>query len=985
MPLVFAGLIQNLSFLVALSVVSGFVERRWRGTLGAAVLQGTIFGTASVIGMLTPLVLGPGLIFDGRSVMVSLGGLFFGPWAAAVSAVMAAVCRALQGGVGTYTGILVILSSALWGVVFHRRWTLRGVPASYGMLWGFGVGVHVAMLLLMFTLPGGAAWLVLRRIGLPVMLAYPLATVLIGAILSDQRGRIRLLGEMRENEERLRLALHATNQGLFDLNCQTGETLVNPEYARMLGYDPGSFRESHEEWVQRLHPEDREAAVGAYEGYVAGLLPEYRAEYRMRSVSGDWRWVLSLGKVMEWDDRGRPLRMLGTHTDITPLKKAEEALRLIAEADVPPGEDIFRFLVRHMALSLDMSHAFIARLDPGEPGWGHCVAGWGPQGFRESGFSFPLEGLAGEVVSRGSCLVPSGIRGVFPRDARLEELGAQSGWGTLLRGGDGKALGLVVLLDRRPLEVDPSARSLFRSFASRLTGEMERQRTEEKYQTLFREMLDGFAVHEILCDETGKPTDYRFVAVNPAFEKMTGLRGEEILGRRVKEVLPGTEESWIETYGRVALTGEPVHFESYSQSLEKHFEVTAYCPQKGQFACLFADVTARKKAEQERNRLEDQVRQAQKMDSIGRLAGGVAHDLNNLLTPILGYGEILQAEFRGDEEKRECVEEILRAGQRARDLVAQLLAFGRKQVLEFRTLDLNEVVRGFEKLLRRTIREDIKLRFFLQDPLPPIRGDAGQLEQVLLNLAVNAQDAMPQGGVLTVETGAADLDEAYAASHQGMTAGRHVLLVVSDSGKGMDEEMRAHLFEPFYTTKEKGKGTGLGLATVYGIVRQHGGCIWAYGEPGQGMTFKLFFPQGEGGEGAPPSPEASSRDLRGQETILLVEDNDMVRSLACILLRRQGYTVLPAADGKEALSVLESHGGAVHLLLTDVVMPEMNGRVLYDAMKVRVPDIRVLFMSGYTENVIAHQGVLDPGVHFLPKPFSAETLAAKVREALEQP
>ncbi len=381
--------------------------------------------------------------------------------------------------------------------------------------------------------------------------------------------------------------------------------------------------------------------------------------------------------------------------------------------------------------------------------------------------------------------------------------------------------------------------------------------------------------------------------------------------------------------------------------------------------------------------LEQQFHEAQKMESVGRLAGGVAHDLNNLLSPILGYGEMLMRHMDASDAHRTSVEQMVRAGERARDLVLQLLAFSRKQVLEFKPIDLNLAVTGFEKLLRRTIREDIGIKFFPGEPVPAIRGDVGQLEQVLMNLAVNAQDAMPDGGRLTIETATTNLDDAYAATHPEMTPGRYVMLAVSDTGHGMNAATQARLFEPFFTTKPVGQGTGLGLATSYGIVKQHGGHICAYSEWGKGTTFKIYLPALETAVGqASATPAPASEDLRGTEAVLLVEDDDMVREVTRIMIEQHGYTVLLARNGTEAMSIMEKHDGAMHLLLTDVVMPEMNGRELFAIITAKYPNLRVLFMSGYAASAIAHGGILDEGVNFIQKPFTMHQLASKIRNAL---
>jgi len=396
------------------------------------------------------------------------------------------------------------------------------------------------------------------------------------------------------------------------------------------------------------------------------------------------------------------------------------------------------------------------------------------------------------------------------------------------------------------------------------------------------------------------------------------------------------------------------------------------------------NITAQKRSEADRLRLEQQLHQAQKLESVGRLAGGVAHDLNNLLSPILGYSEMLLEDPVTKNSPQEALESIFNAGIRARDLVHQLLAFSRKQALEFKLIELNTLLKNFKKLLRRTIREDISIHMALASSLPQINGDVGQLEQVVMNLAVNAQDAMPDGGQLTIGTAPIDLDDRSAAQHEGVSAGKYVMLVVSDDGCGMDSGTRAQIFEPFFTTKGKDQGTGLGLATVYGIVRQHGGNIWVSSKPGSGTTFRIYLPVSTETSGRPERVSKAPGDLSGSETVLLVEDNKEVRGLALTILKREGYTVLTAASGPEALALLDQHAGSLQLLLTDVIMPKMNGKQLFDRISGEYPEVKVLYMSGYTENVIVHHGVMTPGVQFIQKPFSVKALTAKVRQVLDQ-
>jgi two-component system cell cycle sensor histidine kinase/response regulator CckA len=380
--------------------------------------------------------------------------------------------------------------------------------------------------------------------------------------------------------------------------------------------------------------------------------------------------------------------------------------------------------------------------------------------------------------------------------------------------------------------------------------------------------------------------------------------------------------------------------------------------------------------------LENQFRQAQKMEAVGRLAGGVAHDFNNLLTVIMTYTEILSADLELTDARREDLEEILKASKAAASLTRQLLAFSRQQVIEPRLIHLNEILGSAHKMLGRLIGEDIELVSKLSESPCPVVIDPGQFEQIIMNLAVNARDAMPTGGKLTLETAIVDLDDEYAGSHWPAVAGRFAMVAVSDSGMGMSLETKARLFEPFFTTKEVGKGTGLGLATVYGIVKQSNGFIWVYSEPGQGTTFKVYFPLASGEE-KPETCQVDTGRLEGTETILLVEDSPSVRAAAKRILERLGYRVLEAPTAKAALAMAAKKHEKIDLLLTDVVMPETSGRQVAEQFAVLRPDASVLFMSGYTDDAVVRHGVLQAGVAYLQKPFTGDSLAAKVRAVLD--
>jgi signal transduction histidine kinase len=385
----------------------------------------------------------------------------------------------------------------------------------------------------------------------------------------------------------------------------------------------------------------------------------------------------------------------------------------------------------------------------------------------------------------------------------------------------------------------------------------------------------------------------------------------------------------------------------------------------------------------ERLRLEGQVRQAQKMEAIGRLAGGIAHDFNNLLTAILGYAEVALSGLEEEHPQRSSIQEVLNAGQRASSLTRQLLAFSRKQVLSPKVLSLNQIVADIEKMLRRIIGEDIQFVITLDPQLGNVKADPGQVEQVIMNVALNARDAMPQGGQLTIETRNVDLDESFVCQFPGARAGAHVMLSLGDTGRGMDAETLAHIFEPFFTTKEQGKGTGLGLSTVYGIVRQSEGLINVRSEPGRGATFEICLPRVHEARDTRKRVRVDSPAAKGSETILVVEDSDPVRELILGMLREKGYNVLAASDGDEALEMAEKHEGAIHLLVTDVVMPRLGGPELAQRLLKDRPGMSVLFMSGYTDKGIVFGSEIEPDRDFLQKPFTTGELARRVRGILD--
>ena len=447
------------------------------------------------------------------------------------------------------------------------------------------------------------------------------------------------------------------------------------------------------------------------------------------------------------------------------------------------------------------------------------------------------------------------------------------------------------------------------------------------------------------------------------------------------------DQEWAQREGMVAFAGYPLVVQDRVLGVMAMFArhpLSEFVPKAlASVASGLAVGIERKRAEEALRSSEERLRQAQKMEAVGRLAGGVAHDFNNLLTVITSYSALLLEDLGSDDPKRDDVDQIRKAAEGAAALTRQLLAFSRQQVLQPKALDLKATVAGTEKLLKRLIGEDIQLTTVLARDLGVVKADPGQIEQIIINLAVNARDAMPTGGRLTIEAANVDMDEAYVRGHAPASPGRYVMLALSDTGIGMDEQTKARIFEPFFTTKEPGKGTGLGLATVYGIVKQSGGFIWVYSEPGHGTSFKVYLPRVDEPAEAAAAATATAEPRGGTETVLVVEDAASVRMVTRQVLERFGYVVLEAPNGETALRLAAKHHGPIHLLLTDVVMPGLSGRQLAGQLAELRPDMKVLYASGYADHAIVHHGILESGIAYLQKPFTPETLGRRVRQVLD--
>ncbi len=746
---------------------------------------------------------------------------------------------------------------------------------------------------------------------------------------SDVTGRVRAEDALRESEERLRrsegllaVAERVGRNGGWVWDVEQQSMYWTEETYHIHGMAPHSLEAGSDAHVARsleCYHPDDRSVIEAAFRRCVETGEPYALELRFTDLQGRQMWVGTRGEA-EWHE-GRVIRVVGNIQDITERKQAEEAIRQSEKA------------VRAKLDAILLPEGDIGSLDLGEIIDLEQVQALMDEFYCLTGISVAIIDLDGEVG------VATGWQDICTRFHRVNPE-----------------------TRRRCIESDTELASGVQPGTHRVY-----KCRNGLWDVATPVVVGGRHVGNLFLGQFFFDDDLPDVEVFRAQAQRYGF----------------DEDAYIDAMQRVPRWSRETIDVVMSFYTRMAHMIAALNYGNIQLARMLAE---RERAEAARAELEGRLRQVQKLESIGRLAGGVAHDLNNLLVPVIGYSEILLSDYGSDPAIRGALEAIAKAGGRASDLVQQLLAFSRKQMLEFRVVDLNDILARFEPLLRSTIRENVTIHCVAASRLPRIRGDAAQLEQAIMSLAANAQEAMPDGGTLTIETARVCLDEDAASSLEGVEPGDHVVLRIADTGLGMDAETRDRVFEPFFTTRGDRGGIGLGLATVYGIVKQHGGDITVESELGAGTTFSIYLPVAAG-TGARAGKDADAYenhpDHRGSETVLLVEDHEQVRCLAETILTRQGYRVLAAECGQRALTMLDEHQGPVDLLLTDVVMPRMSGKDLFHAVSARRPGIKVLYMSGYTDDVIAHHGIIDDATAFIQKPFAVEVLAARVRELLD--
>jgi len=797
-------------------------------------------------------------------------------------------------------------------------------------------------------------------------------TMVIASILREMNAARKRQGEaedaLRLSEERSRFALESTSDALLDWNLQSGTIYVSSKFFTMLGYEPGEFEPTEAKLRSMIHLEDAATDLRSIATSGQAGVSRIENEYRVQTKQGSWIWIQNRGRFVQRDQDGAPTRFVGALLDITERKQAEDALAR--------SEQQLRLFVQHAPAAIamfdrDMRYLVVSQrhLQDNHLGEQNLIGRSHyevipdlPERWKQV-HQRCLNGAV-EKNDEDSFLHPDGTEDWVHWEIRP--------WYT----GSG-AVGGIILFSELLTEKKKAEKALQRE-------------SEFRHVSLESAALGAWDYHfdtgAVFWDERcrnmfgikqGDQFDYDEATARIHPDDRAATR------EAVTMVISGANQGYYRREFRVVWEDASVHWvASYGQV---YFEGEGANRKAARFLGVNIDITDRKNAEEEKRSLEAQLRQAQKMEAVGRLASGVAHDFNNLLMIIRSYTEILQEKLHASDSLNRYVDEVLKAADRAASLTGQMLAFSRKQMLSPVVLDLNTVVRETGAMLQRLIGEDIEFHLNIEESLWKIQADADQIGQVLMNLSVNARDAMPQGGILTIATSNVTVDESsFGACPSYVAPHDYAQLTITDTGVGMSHEVLEHMFEPFYTTKIVGKGTGLGLSTVYGIVKQSGGYVWATSEPEEGTCFTIYLPRRED-HGVVVLPAGVLQPQRGTETLLVVEDEDSLRESICEFLRGLGYTVLSAESGQRALAISQQHAGAIDLLVSDVVMPRMSGGELSQLLEAQRPQLKTVFMSGYSDDAVVRHGVTEAGVLFLQKPFSLSLLARKVRTALESP
>lgn len=753
-----------------------------------------------------------------------------------------------------------------------------------------------------------------------------------------------------DEERELELTLDATTDGIWKWHLLDGVLFFSPRYYEMLGYSPGEFRPTYEEWSSRIHPDDTAKALAVAEKYLENTPDIYENTFRMMAKDGSFRWIKAQARVVERDASGRAVRLIGNHQDVTEIRAAEERYALLFNTigngvafyrAVEGGEDFVFIDINEAGAALSNAHR---------------------------------EDLIGRTLSE-----------TFPSSV---EIGLNEALRRALATGEIIHLPLAhyhddrhsVWVENHIYRVDSErVIAVFEDTTKRKLAEEGRRKSEEKAAGLMRAITDSIAVIDRSLTITWSNDVARHeigdIVGKKCFEAFCG-EASMCPGCHVKETFDSGRTTSHESH-IVSRDGGKRAFWCTASVAE-----TDAAGEVQQVVEICRDITEMREAEAERLLLQKQLHHAQKMEAIGRLAGGIAHDFNNLLTGINGNAALALLDVKADDPIAESLQEIQQGSQRAAKLTKQLLAFSRQQIIETKVFSVNQLLRGLQRLVERVIGEDIATEWRLTAQGDRVEADPGQIEQVVVNMVVNARDAMPKGGTLSIATGEVRVSEGDLLAEE-LSLGPYVRIEIRDTGEGMDEGTAGRVFEPFFTTKEEGRGTGFGLSTAFGIVRQHKGHIDVHTELGWGSTFTVFLPQVDRPVEIRDA-RASRIDLpRGTERVLFVEDDDIVRSIGRKILTKLGYDVCCASSGHEALAIFDSAEEGFDLLLTDVIMPEMNGRELALRLTRDDAELKTLFVSGYASDVMEMHGIDDAKVEFIAKPYTPQALARSIREVLD--
>ena len=775
-------------------------------------------------------------------------------------------------------------------------------------------------------------------------------TLLMDAVWKSVEA-IRSEESLRREREHLAFVIDGSRLGTWEWKTQTDEITLNETWASMLGFsssDPTTF--NLEAWIGLIHPGDQSIASEQYLRCLKDEASDYECEFRMKRRDGTWIWTLSRGRTMTRSAEGHPLALYGTLNNITQKKQLEEELvRQKRRFEQILTQFPFGICIISGDHQIEYTNPILNK-EFGDLGGRKCY-----EYFHD--FSEPCTWCKNERILNGETVGWEWHLSKSNRDYALVDIPLHNEDGTISK-----------------LEV-------FRDITERKRAAEDLRASEERH----RAIIDASPLAIIAHDGNG-----RVLSWNTAAKSIFGWSEEDVLG----QAIPFVAESQKDKYRNLrncVLMGDAFYQEELTcrrkdgAPINVSVSAAPIRDKDGRISTIlgiYADITESMQAEAEREKLQSQLIQAQKLESVGRLAGGVAHDFNNMLSVILGYSELALDKVKTTDPLHTDLREIYGAAKRSAEITRQLLAFARRQTISPQTLDLNATVEAMLKMLRRLIGEDVDLIWKPSAALWAVRMDPSQIDQILANLCVNARDAIGGTGKISIETGNVRLDECGDPDGARVAPGDYVMLTVSDNGCGMNKEILNSLFDPFFTTKAAGKGTGLGMATVYGIVKQNNGTIDVFSEQDQGATFKIYLPRFEGDSDAVDSLARKEIPKGHGETVLIVEDEAIILKIAKGILEQLSYQVLGATSPGRAMDLAKAHTGKIHLLITDVVMPEMNGRVLAEKLTALHPELRVLFMSGYTADVIADRGVLEEGVSFIQKPFSRGDLGLKVRETL---